>query len=184
MQIQQPRPNTNFTARYRVLLTEKEFDDFHENILPKLDKIHDGNVDYLHAKSPSEFAFSEALEDYAKANGASLDWAAENASRNGIAMSKSDTAILWVATGKKDVELFSKFDKKCENLLRLRTEIAGFKLIGSEDSSELFTLKAIDKALRAEAKDFFKFIKKYPFQKVRTADEILQKEQQNLNIVL
>jgi len=66
MQIQQPQPNTNFTARYRVLLTEKEFDDFHENILPKLDKIHDGNVDYLHAKSPSEFAFSEALEDYAK----------------------------------------------------------------------------------------------------------------------
>lgn len=57
MQIQQPQLNTNFTARYRVLLTEKEFDNFHENILPKLDKIHDGNVDYLHAKSPSEFAF-------------------------------------------------------------------------------------------------------------------------------
>ena len=184
MRIQYTQPNANFNARYRVLISQEEFNHFEENILPKLDEMHDGNVDYLYAKSPSELAFSQALEDYAIANSANLEWAAENVNRAGIPMSKSTTSILWVTTGENDSKLFSKFDKKCERLFRLRTELEGFKLIGCDDSSEIFTLKAIDGALRRESKDFFKFITKHPFKRVKNVEDILKEEQQNLNIIL
>ena len=184
MKIQSTQHNTSFNARYRVLANQEEFNHFEENILPKLDEMHDGNVDYLYAKSPSEFAFSQALEDYAIANSANIEWAAENVNRAGIPMSKSDTSILWITTGEKDSKLFSKFDRKCERLFRLRTELEGFKLIGCDDSSEIFTLKAIDKALRRESRDFFKFITKHPFKRVKNVEDILNEEQQNLNIVL
>ena len=184
MQINPIQQNTNFTARYRVLLTKSEFEDFKEHVLPALDKIHDGEVDYLYGKSPSEYEFALALDDYANANSSNVDWAIQNVSNSGSLVSKSDGAILWLTTGKKDTKLFAKFDEKCEKLFRLRCEIAGFKLIGSEYEDELFTLKAIEQALGKESKDFFKFIKKHPFKKMKNIDEIVKAEQQNLNIVL
>jgi len=184
MNVQPIQQNTNFTARYRVLLTQKEFEDFKEHILPELDNLYDGQVNYLYGKSPSENEFVLALDDYAKANNPSIDWAAQNVRNSGSSVSKSDSAILWLTTGKKDSKPFIKFDEKCEKLFRLRCEIAGFKLIGSDYEEELFTLKAIEEALGKESKDFFKFIKKHPFKKMKNIDEIIKAEQQNLNIVL
>ncbi len=184
MRINTTDQNTNFTARYRVLLTTKEFENFKENILPELDKLHDGNVDYLYGKSPSEYEFAFALDDYAKANNSSVDWAVQNVGNSGSSISKSSSAILWLTTGKKDTQRFAKFDAKCEKLFKLRSEVEGFKLIGSDYDDELFTLKAIENALKKESKDFFKFIKKHPFKKMKNIDEIVKAEQQNLNIVL
>ncbi len=176
--------NTNFTARYRVLLTRDEFNDFKKNIFPQLDELHDGEVNYLYGKSPNEFMFAEALETYAEANGADINWAAENVTNSGSAVSKIDTAILWLTTGKKDCGLYEKFDNKCERLFNLRYQLAGFKFIGDNLDNELVILKCIDEALKKESRDFFKFIQKHPYQKMKNADEILRAEQQNLNIVL
>lgn len=174
----------NFTSRYRVLLTQDEFEDFKENILPQLDEMHNGRVDYLYGRSPSEFLFAEALEEYANANNASIDWAAQNLANHGTPVSGSDSAILWLTTGDEDTTRYEKFDEKCAKKFRLRAEIAGFKLIGENYSDELFTLKTVEKALNKEGKDFYRFIKKFPFEKIRNVKEILQKEQNKLDIVL
>ena len=185
MQVGLSSPNNNFTGRYRVLLSTNEFDGFVKNVLPELDKIHDGKVDYFYGKSPSENEFAVALNNYAKANNSSIEWAVSSAKNHGIKMNTSDGAILWLATG-DDMPNFLKFNNKCQRKFDLRFILEGAKLTSDDiqKSDELIELESINNVLQREAKDFFRFMKQNQFKKMKSAEEILQCEKQNLNITL
>lgn len=165
----------NFTGRYKVLLTEKEFEHFEEKILPILDELHNQEVNYFYGKTPFEYEFSDSLTRLAKANGVHYDWAIKNASRNGIKICDSDSNILWVTTGVKDTEQLSKYENKRDTRFDLNKRISTYKIWQENPniSSELLDVKATDMALKKESKAFFKFQKKYPFKKLKSAEDII-----------
>ncbi len=167
--------NINFNGRYRILLKEKEFKHFEKKILPILDELHNREVNYFYGKTPFEYEFSESLESLAKANGASYDWALQNASRNGIKICNSDSGILWITTGAEDGEKLSSYENKRNTRFDCNKIVSAFKIFHKNPniSPELLDVKATDIALKKESKAFFKFQKKYPFKKLKSAEDII-----------
>lgn len=175
MKISSTNSQILFNGRYRVLLTEKEFDKFEKNIVPVLDDIHKGNVNYFYGKTPFESDFAEALAEYARKNNANLDWASENVKRYGIPMSNSNSSILWVTTGVKDCVKLAQFEDKRERIFYVNQLVANIKLLIKNISlpPDIITLKTIDNALKNESKAFYKFSKDYPFIKLNKAEDII-----------
>ena len=168
--------DTNFTGRYKMLISNGEYEVFKEKVVPVLEKTFGKNYSFLYGKSPVNRYYMESADTFIK-NAKNQKHAAEKLKNIGIRVTNPQYRTLWLSTGKKDALEFETVQAFSEICFLSRLGFANMKIFDKcrrEIFSEMM-LSAIKLSAETENKYFTSFINHRPFTKVSNFNELLGK---------